>query len=186
MRKILASALEIFEVAIVAVGAVFLIRSFLVQPFLVSGSSMVPNFSNGDYLLIDEITYRFRPPERGEVIVFKYPASPSTYFIKRIIGLPGEEVEIKDNKVTIFNKENPQGLTLTEDYLPKSFYTTGSEKLQLKPDEYLMLGDNRSYSFDSRNWGPLKSGNIVGLVRLRLWPIADFTAFAAPHYQAGN
>lgn len=182
MRKFFASTLEILEVAIIAVGAVFLIRSFLVQPFLVSGSSMVPNFSNGDYLLIDEITYRFRPPERGEVIVFKYPASPSIYFIKRIIGLPGEEVNIQDNKVTIFNDNHPQGLVLNEGYLSKSFYTVGSLKLKLKPNEYLLLGDNRSASFDSRNWGPLKTDYIVGLARIRLWPPVALTSFAAPQY----
>lgn len=182
MRKFFASALEIFEVALVAVGAVFLIRSFLIQPFLVSGSSMVPTFSNGDYLLVDEVTYRFRPPERGEVIVFKYPESPSTYFIKRIIGLPGEEVDINDNKVRIVNGAHPDGFLITEDYLPTSTYTTGAETFHLKPNEYLMLGDNRPYSFDSRSWGPLASNYIVGLVRLRLWPLADATAFAAPQY----
>ncbi len=182
MRKFFASALEIFEVAIVAVGAVFLIRSFLIQPFLVSGSSMVPNFSNGDYLLIDEVTYRFRAPERGEVVIFKYPNSPSTYFIKRIVGLPGEEVDISNNKITVFSKSNPNGSTLAESYLLKSIYTAGSYKFQLKADEYLMLGDNRSYSFDSRNWGPLKADYIVGLARLRLWPVTDFSAFAAPQY----
>lgn len=182
MRKFFASFLEILEVAVVAVGAVFLIRSFLVQPFLVSGSSMIPNFSNGDYLLIDEVAYRFRQPERGEVAVFRYPNSPSTYFIKRIVGLPGEGVEIKDGKVLVFNEARPSGFTLDEAYLPKSVYTTGSEKFHLKSDEYLMLGDNRSYSFDSRSWGPLKTKDIVGLVRLRLWPVTDFSAFAAPQY----
>lgn len=182
MRKFFASALEIFEVALVAVGAVFVIRSFLVQPFLVSGSSMVPNFSNGDYLLIDEVTYRFRSPERGEVAVFRYPANPSTYFIKRIVGLPGEEIAMANNKITVFNKINPDGLTLEEAYLPKSIYTTGSSKFKLGSGEYLMLGDNRSYSFDSRSWGPLGSKYIVGLVRLRLWPVTEFSAFAAPQY----
>ncbi|MBI4087544.1 MAG: signal peptidase I [Candidatus Liptonbacteria bacterium] len=182
MRKFFASALEIFEIAVVALGAVFLIRSFLVQPFLVSGSSMVPEFSHGDYLLIDEITYRFRQPERGEVLVFKYPNNPSTYFIKRIVGLPGEDVEIKDNKITIFNNGNPDGFALKESYVAKSVYTSGSERVRLKSDEYLMLGDNRSYSFDSRNWGPLKASNIVGLVRLRLWPLNEVSAFAAPQY----
>ena len=90
MRKFLASLLEIFEIAVIAIVAVFLVRTFLVQPFLVSGTSMVPNFSNGDYVLVDELTYRIRPPERGEVVVFHDPEDYSTYFIKRIIGLPGE------------------------------------------------------------------------------------------------
>lgn len=182
MRKFFASALEILEVAIVAVGSVFVIRSFLVQPFLVSGLSMAPNFANGDYLLIDEVTYRFRTPERGEVVVFRYPQNPSTYFIKRVVGLPGEEVSISNNKITVFNKDNPDGSVLDEAYLPKSISTDGSSKVTLKPDEYMMLGDNRHYSFDSRSWGPLEKKYIVGLVRLRLWPVTEFSAFAAPQY----
>ncbi len=182
MRQFFASVLEVLEVALVAIGAVFLIRSFLVQPFLVSGSSMIPNFQNGDYLLIDEITYHFRAPERGEVIVFHYPKERSTYFIKRIVGLPGEEVVIKDNKITIKNKANPQGFALDESYIPKAFTTSGNEDVTLGAKEFMMLGDNRQYSFDSRMWGPLGASDIVGLVRLRLWPLTALSAFAAPQY----
>lgn len=182
MRQFFASVLEVVEVAVVAVGAVFLIRHFLIQPFLVSGASMSPNFQNGDYLLIDELTYRFRSPERGEVIVFRYPKDPATYFIKRIIGLPGERVEIKDNRITIFNKDNPGGFVLAEAYLPSTFVTNGNEEVALGSGEYMMLGDNRSFSYDSRNWGPMPAQDIVGLVRLRLWPLSDLTAFAAPQY----
>lgn len=191
MRKFFASVLEILEIAVVAIVAVFVIRSFLIQPFLVSGMSMVPTFSNGDYLLIDELTYRFRAPKRGEVVVFKYPGDPSTYFIKRIVGLPNECVVLGDGKITVFDNLNPcnlsnplksQGLVLDEKYLPQQFAPNVEQDFPLKSDEYLMLGDNRSYSFDSRNWGPLKKDNIVGLVRLRLWPVNDFRAFASPQY----
>ena len=182
MRQFFASVLEIVEITLVAIAAVFLIRSFLVQPFLVSGSSMVPSFSNGDYLLIDEITYRFRLPERGEVVVFRYPNNESTYFIKRIIGMPGERVEIKINRVMIFNNDNPQGFALTENYLPRAVTTSGNMEFRLKSNEYLMLGDNRSYSFDSRSWGPLSINDIVGLVRFRLWPVNSLLAFVAPQY----
>src|ERR1039458_5432166 len=101
MRKFFASLLEVLEIAVIAVGAVFIVRTFLVQPFLVSGTSMSPNFSNGDYVLTDELTYRLRPPERGEVVVFHDPQDYSTYFIKRIIGSPGEHVLVKNNAVTV-------------------------------------------------------------------------------------
>ncbi len=183
MRQFFASVLEVVEVALVAVAAVFLIRTFLVQPFLVSGSSMVPNFKNGDYLLIDELTYHLRAPERGEAIVFRYPKDESTYFIKRIVGLPGERVVLKDNTITIFNKEHPDGFTMDEkEYLPVSFVTSGNEDVTLGPAEYFAFGDNRSASFDSRSWGTLPKKDIVGLVRLRLWPVMEFRAFAAPQY----
>lgn len=182
MRQFFASVLEVVEVLAVAVGSVFLIRHFLVQPFLVSGASMSPNFENGDYLLIDEISYRFRAPERGEVVVFKYPKDPSTYFIKRIVGLPGERIEIKDNRLVVSSDKNPQGAVLDESYLSKSLATAGNEEFRLGLDDYLMLGDNRPFSFDSRSWGSLKKENIVGLVRLRLWPLNELRAFAAPQY----
>src|SRR3989344_1823995 len=134
MRQFFVSVLEVVEVALVAVAAVFLIRTFLVQPFLVSGSSMVPNFENGDYLLIDELTYRLRPPERGEAIVFRYPKDESTYFIKRIIGLPGDHVVLKDNVITIFNEQNPEGFVLNErEYLPAAYVTSGSEDITIGP-----------------------------------------------------
>jgi signal peptidase I len=182
MRKFFASALEVIEVALVAIGTVFLIRSFLFQPFLVSGASMVPNFSNGDYLLVDELTYHIRTPERGEVIVFRYPNDPSTYFIKRIIGLPGEKVRVQDGHVTVINKEHPNGIEIPEAYLPSTTITNGATEFTLTNDQYFVLGDNRPFSFDSRSWGPLEKDHIVGLARLRLWPLADFRAFAAPAY----
>ncbi len=193
MRKFFSSLLEVLEVAVIAVVAVFVVRTFLVQPFLVSGSSMSPNFTNGDYVLVDELTYHLRAPERGEVVVFHDPQDYSTYFIKRVIGLPGERITIANGRVEVFNNAYPDGLTLDESYLPAGTdvgpgnCTGGSLVLgactyTLSSSTYLMFGDNRAFSFDSRDWGPLPAANIVGLVRVRLWPLNDITAFAAPKY----
>ncbi len=169
--------------AVVAVGAVFLIRTFLVQPFLVSGASMVPNFEDKDYLLIDQLTYRFREPARGEVVVFRYPNNPSTYFIKRVVGLPGDRVVLDDNKITIFNKQHPQGKVLDENYIPLRVTTNprpgGQSQFVLTDGEYLVLGDNRTFSFDSRDWGILPRTDIIGLARLRLWPPTNLKVFAS-------
>jgi len=173
---------EIIEVVLVAVIAVFVIRNFLVQPFLVSGDSMKPNFSSGDYLLVDEISYRFREPQRGEVIVFKYPGDESTYYIKRIIGLPGERLVIEEGKINIFNEENPGGFIPDESYLSIATQTDGNEEITLGGSEYFVMGDNRSYSFDSRKWGSLQKAEIIGLVRLRLWPFNEVMAFEKPSY----
>lgn len=183
MKKFLYSFFEVLEVALIAVISVFLVRTFLVQPFLVSGESMSPNFSDGDYLLVDELTYHFRSPERGEVTVFKYPGGEgSTYFIKRIIGLPGETVRIDGGKVYIINESHPNGFLLDEDYLSDRTTTTGNAEFKVQAGKYFVLGDNRSYSFDSRTWGLLEEREIVGLARLRLWPVAQMKAFAAPQY----
>lgn len=182
MRKFFASVLEVVEVIVIAVAAVVIIRSFLVQPFLVSGTSMVPNFQNGDYVLVDELTYDLRAPARGEVVVFRDPQDISTYFIKRIIGLPGETVKITNNSITVTNQQNPNGLALDESYLPSGTVTAGTESYTLSSSTYLVLGDNRPFSFDSRSWGPLPAKNLIGLVRVRLWPPTAITAFAAPKY----
>ena len=189
MRKTLASFLEIVEIIVIAVAAVFIVRTFLVQPFLVSGTSMSPNFSNGDYVLVDELTYRIRQPERGEIVVFHDPEDYGTYFIKRIIGLPGETIQIDNNTVTVFNVSNPKGFALDESYLPAGTVTSVpgvTDRYVLSSSTYLMLGDNRTNSFDSRSWGALPAKNIVGLVRVRLWPLAAVQVFAAPQYQAST
>ncbi len=182
MKSLLHSLWEITEVIVIALVTVFLIRSFLIQPFLVSGSSMEPNFSSGDYLLIDEISYRLREPHRGEVIVFHYPKDKSTYYIKRVIGLPGEKIIVKNGEIRIVNTENPKGLVLDEGYLPGTVETIGTEERRLNEDEYFVLGDNRQYSFDSRSWGNLNENEIVGLVRVRLWPFNKVMAIGQPSY----
>jgi signal peptidase I len=193
MRKFLSSLLEVLEVAVIAVVAVFIVRTYLVQPFLVSGSSMSPTFENGDYVLVDELTYHLRAPERGEVVVFHDPQDYATYFIKRVIGLPGEKVVIKNNSITVYNTAHPNGFALDESYLPAGTpvgpgdctggtLSDGACTYNLDPNTYLTLGDNREFSYDSRDWGPLPAKNIVGLVRVRLWPLNAITAFAAPQY----
>jgi len=143
---------------------------------------MEPNFSSGDYLLIDEVSYRFNQPERGNVIVFHYPGDESVYYIKRVIGLPGERLLISDGKIKIFNSENPDGFVLDEFYLPSGLKISGNEEITLKDGQYFVMGDNRNYSFDSRSWGSLQKSEIVGLVRLRLWPFNKAMAIGQPAY----
>ena len=178
MKSFLLSLWEVLEVVIIAVVTVMLIRTFLMQPFLVSGASMEPNFSSGNYLIIDELTYRLRNPQRGEVIVFKSPQSLSTYYIKRIVGLPGEKVVIGGGLVSVYNQENPKGLKVSESYLPPELKTAGNLSVDLKDKEYFVLGDNRNYSYDSRSWGVLKEKYIIGIVRLRLLPVTEIEAFS--------
>ncbi len=178
MKSFFLAVWEVSEVVLVAVVTVFLIRNFLMQPFLVSGASMEPNFNSGNYLIVDEVTYRFRSPERGETIVFKYPNNPSVYYIKRIVGLPGEKVEIKSGSVYISNKENPNGFLFEEDYLPPGLKTSGNALKELNNNEYFVLGDNRNYSYDSRSWGKLDKKFIIGIARLRLLPVNKVQAFS--------
>lgn len=168
MRAFWQTTREIVEVIVIALVTVFIIRTFLVQPFLVSGASMDPTLEDGNYLLIDELTYRFREPERGEIIVFKYPKDRSIFYIKRIIGAPGDIVVIGGGKVSV------NGISIKEEYLSDP-YTGGSASVKLKNDEYFVMGDNRAHSFDSRNWGPVKKSDIVGITRLRILPLNELT-----------
>lgn len=179
MRSFFAFLWEIIKIVIIALVIVIPIRYFIFQPFFVKGQSMDPNFEDGDYLIIDEISYRFREPQRGEVIVFKYPLNPSQKFIKRIIGLPGETVEIKNNQVIISGKPLDESAYLPEDTLTPDM---GFERITLAENEYFVLGDNRLHSSDSRVWGPLPKENIIGLAFFRAWPIEALTKFEAPQY----
>ena len=172
---------EIFETILIALVIVIPIRYFLIQPFMVQGQSMEPTFQNNNYLIIDKLSYRLRAPQRGEVIVMDSPANDGHFFIKRIIGLPTETLEIKNGKITIYNQENPKGTVLNESYL-ENVETPGDLSITLKNDEYFVLGDNRYHSYDSRSWGVLKRDKIVGRVWVRLWPLNEITVFAAPNY----
>ncbi len=171
---------EMLKIVIIAIVIIIPVRFFVIQPFFVKGNSMEPNFANGEYLIINEIGYRLSNPDRGDVIVFKYPRNPSEYFIKRIVGLPGEKVLINDGKITITKDDFMEPVILDEkDYLPGDTETRGQLELTLGEDEYAVLGDNRNASSDSRMWGALPGDNIVGEAWLKLWPLKDISVVSS-------
>ena len=143
---------------------------------------MEQNFRNGDYLLIDEVSYRLEAPQRGDVVVFRYPENPSQFFIKRIIGLPGETIEIKNNMVKIYNSEFTKGFVVEENYLSSSQETFGNHLVKLGENEYYVLGDNRMQSSDSRSWGPVDKSLITGRAFLRLWPLNNIAKIRGVSY----
>jgi signal peptidase I len=162
---------ELIKVFLLAMAIIVPIRYFLVQPFFVRGASMEPNFQDGEYLVVDEISYRMRDPRRGEVIVFQFPRNPSQYYIKRIVGLPGETVVVDDGQVKIQNDVYAQGVLLDESqYLLDSVRTGGTVSIVLGEEEYFVLGDNRPASSDSRSWGVLGKDGIVGRAWIRAFP----------------
>ncbi len=164
---------EILEIAFLVIFVLLPIRFFVVQPFVVVGTSMYPTFSNGDYLIIDEISYRFEKPQRGDVIVLRPPVDLSEHYIKRIVGLPGETITVVGNKVTIVNKEHPQGFVLSEPYV--SSERDGTTSMTLGPNQYFVMGDNREVSSDSRVWGEEDGSEITGKVMLRLFPLNEIS-----------
>lgn len=178
-KKFLLATQEFIKLAAIAVVVIVAVRYFLIQPFYVRGASMEPNFHNYEYLIIDELSYRFNHPQRGEVVVFRYPRDPQEHFIKRVIGLPGEEVQIKNNHVYIYDEARPQGYILPEIYLAEDQITTANNenRVKLAEDEYYVLGDNREASQDSRSFGPVKRSFITGKVWLRGYPFSRFEIF---------
>jgi len=180
---------EVIKVFFWALVIIIPVRVFLFQPFFVQGASMEPNFENGDYLIINELGYKqsdlniagvhifsassFKDLSRYDVAVFRYPVNPKQFFIKRVIGLPGEEVKVENGKILIYNAQNPDGFTLDESkYLSSNLFTTGNTDIKLTQDQYFVLGDNRKASYDSRMWGAVPKGDIIGKVLIRAWPVS--------------
>lgn len=174
-------ALEVTQIVIISAAIIIPIRYFLIQPFYVKGASMEPNFYDHEYLIIDELSYRLRDPIRGEIVVFRYPRDPSQYFIKRVVALPGETVEVTGGAVMIYNEEYPNGKLLEETYIDDEL-TQGKKKITLGDDEYFVLGDNRDESLDSRSFGAVTRSEIVGRVWVRGLPISRIGTFEIPEY----
>ncbi len=184
MKDIFVFISEVVKTLILAAIIVIPVRVFLFQPFLVRGSSMEPNYYQGDYLIVDQFSYRVREPERGEVIVFHSPQPPERRFIKRIIGLPQETVILEEGIIYIVSEEGEKRL-LNEDYYLKE-ETPGDFEVELSTGEYFVLGDNRRASLDSRNWGSVPRENIIGRVGIQISPFSTFAkagAFLMVNYE---
>ena len=163
---------ETIKIVVISLIIILPIRYYIVQPFFVKGASMESNFEDGDYLFIDELSYAFGVPNRGDVVIFRYPLDQSQFFIKRIIGLPSETIDIRNNKVTVYNAQHPEGIVLDETYLDAGQQTLGAMRTKLDDNEYFVLGDNRLHSTDSRVWGALNESLITGKAFIRLWPFS--------------
>lgn len=160
---------------VTALVVVLPIRMWIAQPFVVNGASMDSTFRDGEYLIVDQISYRFENPQRGDVVVFKYPLNPKKYFIKRIIGVPGDTVKVRGDSVTITNSEHPEGLSIDESYVHSQ--TIGNVTTTLREGEYFVMGDNRVVSLDSRSWGALPQEAIIGTPLVRLLPFSRIDMF---------
>lgn len=170
---------EVVKTIAFIILAAVIIRAFVVQPFFVQGESMQPNFHEGDYLLVNQLSYRFGKPARGDVIIFKAPPEPDTNYIKRVIGLPGETVQLKDGRVQVINTKHPDGVLLDEPYIEPGLSTkeeAGGTHWDVGANQFFVLGDNREpgKSADSREWGLVPRDNIIGKTSLRVYPIATF------------
>jgi len=181
---------EWLQVIVIALCISLPIRYFVAEPFVVNGASMDPTFSTGQFLIVDRLSYRFSNPSRGDVIVFKYPNDPSIYYIKRIIGLPGETVALNDGNITITHPEDteftanyPLGLILNEPYISSIHKSHDNSTTTLDADNFFVMGDNRLQSSDSRVWGDLNKDLIVGRPIVRLLPIPTISIWPGKESQ---
>ncbi|MEX0931278.1 MAG: signal peptidase I [Candidatus Paceibacterota bacterium] len=176
---------ELLRFSLIAIVVVLPIRYFIAQPFIVNGASMDPTFETGQYLIVDQLSYRFENPSRGDVVIFRYPLDPQKFFIKRVIGLPGETVILNASGITIINEANPDGFALDQDFVQHT-KTENLSEITLRETEYFVLGDNRPASSDSRSWGPLPRKNIVGRAFLRLLPVTEVGVLPGSHSFESN
>ncbi|MBU4369597.1 signal peptidase I [Patescibacteria group bacterium] len=181
MPPFLSFVFDVIKLVVLAFIIVWPIHRFVFQPFYVVGPSMEPSFYDNEYLIIEKITYRFREPKRGEVIVFQSPSNPKDYLIKRIIGLPNEKILIEKGGILIENTQFVRGLKLKEDtYLASGTTTPGQISVELQDDQYYVLGDNRNMSLDSRVFGPISRENINGRTWFRGWPFKEIGLIEMP------
>lgn len=174
------TVVDVIETVVVAAAIFVVVYLFLLQPHQVRGSSMEPNFKDGEYILTDKVSYRFNDPARGDIVIFKAPTDPDVDFIKRIIALPGEKVEIKNNTIFITNAQNPDGFALSEPYeildpIDGGTHLREGKVVEVPEDNYFVFGDNRTHSFDSREWGPLPRKSIIGKAWVRYWPLSKIS-----------
>jgi len=188
LRAIWGFFLDIFEVFITAAAMFVISYLFFFQPHQVNGNSMLPNFHDKELVLTDKFFYKkFSEPKRGDVIILKYPRNEELEYIKRVIGLPGEKIAVRNKKVYIYNSEHPDGFALEEPYIPPENVVTaksfiGADPVKIPEDSYVVMGDNRPVSSDSREWGFVKKGEIVGKALIRYWPVNKTTIIKTPQY----
>src|SRR3990167_6014570 len=135
-KKVLIFFWEIIKVVVISLAIIVPVRYFLIKPFYVKGASMEPNFYDHEYLIIDEFSYRFADPDRGDSVVFRYPFDRSQYFIKRIIGLPGEKIKVSGGEVLVFNSATAEYEVLVEDYLLPAMKTLGEVEVFIAGKRY--------------------------------------------------
>lgn len=174
LRSLWLFFLDFLETIVVSLAIFAVVYIFLFQPHQVDGRSMEPNFHNSEYILTDKISYRINPPKRGDVVVFHSPADSQVDFIKRIIGVPGDTMKLVGGYLYL-NGEKLDELYINDpgNVLAGRFLREGQE-IEVPPDSYIVMGDNRLHSSDSREWGPVTRSGIVGRAFFRYWPLAVF------------
>lgn len=179
-------------------GVAWFVRTMVISPFYVEGSSMVPTLEDGDFLIVNKLGFHFWDPERGDTVIFRPPDQPGIFYVKRVIGLPGETLSFEGGEVKVINNEHPEGWLLEENYLNvqnkgKTWLPAHKDQKIYVPEErYFLMGDNRNHSSDSRAWttlhpdvgGTVPGKMIVGEAEVRAWiPEKVWWKLGLPHFE---
>lgn len=182
IKRLIAGFFDFLQGIVVILAIMVMIYLFIMSPQEINGASMEPSFYNGEYILTNKVMYKFRAAKRGDVVIFKSPRNKDVDYIKRIIGLPGDTVELRDNAFYV------NGQKIEELYLEPDVITFGGSFLQegqeitVPPDVYFVSGDNRPHSADSREFGPIPLEDIIGVAILRYWPFSKLGVINRPNY----
>jgi len=174
LRTVWAFVLDFIETIVVSLAIFALVYLFLFQPHQVEGRSMEPNFQNGEYILTDKVSYRFREPERGDVVVFHSPQDERVDFIKRIVGVPGDTIEVRTGYVYINGQKMEEPFINDPGRVAQGRFLRENAVVEVPPGQYIVMGDNRLHSSDSREWGFVTRDEIVGRAFFRYWPMTVF------------
>ena len=174
LKSFLSIVWEFIKAVFLLLVLFLILRYLLLQPFLIDGSSMEPNFHDKEYLLIEKASYHITAPKRGDVVIFRPPNNLESFYIKRIVGIPEDRVIIKDGRITILNSKHPNGAIMIESYLPKEQKTEKNLDILLNQGQFFVLGDNRNNSSDSREFGPVPRDNISGRAFFVVVPFSNF------------
>lgn len=186
IKRIIAAIFDFLQGIVVVLALLVMVYLFIMSPQEINGASMEPNFHNGEFILTNKVLYKFRAPKRGDVVIFKSPLNKEIDYIKRIIGLPGDTVELKENALWV------NGTKLDEPYLAPDVIVFGGSYLQegssivVPEGTYFMVGDNRPHSSDSREFGPVSEADFIGAAILRYWPFSQAGILPTPTYNIGS
>jgi len=182
IKRAIAGFFDFLQGIVVVLALLVMVYLFIMSPQEINGASMEPNFHNGEFILTNKILYKFRPPARGDVVIFKSPGNKEIDYIKRIIGLPGDTVSLRDNAFYVNNQK------VVEPYLAPSTpifggsYLGEGQSIVVPPGSFFMAGDNRPHSSDSREFGPIAETDFIGTAIFRYWPFSQLGTVMRPTY----
>ncbi len=182
IKRAIAAFFDFLQGIVVVLALLVMVYLFIMSPQEINGSSMEPNFHNGEFILTNKVLYKFRPPQRGDVVIFKSPPNKEIDYIKRIIGLPGDTVSVQNDAMYVNGQKVDEPYLAPDTPIFGGAYLAEGQSIVVPPDSYFMMGDNRAHSSDSREFGPINQTDFIGTAIFRYWPFSQMGTLHHPTY----